>query len=304
MKSQIGAVIVSHRPHLPDIERTIAALVPQVGRLWVVDNGSGDAVVERLREVMAAVHGKLIAFPENRGIAAAHNAGLAAARAEGLDWVVLFDQDSIPAPSMVGELAECAKRLVTQGHRVAAVGARWMDQRSGRTGAFYRVRWGRIAGILPTDDAPVPVDFLISSGSLLSLSAVAQVGGMREDLFIDHVDTDWCARALAAGWELFGVPKAMLSHALGDSHQRVWLGRWREVAVHSPLRNYYEVRNTVALLRSPHVRAGWRVAHVTRLLQLLAFYALFTAPRRQRCRAMGQGLWDGLRGRMGRRDQS
>jgi rhamnosyltransferase len=184
------------------------------------------------------------------------------------------------------------------------VGARWVDERSGRPGLFYRVRGGRLRGIAPTDEAPLRVDFLIASGTLLSMEAVTAIGPMREDLFIDHVDTEWCARALGAGWALYGVPRAQLRHALGDSQRRVWLGRWREVAVHSPLRNYYEVRNTIALLRSPHVPASWRCVHVVRLVQLLAFYGLLVAPRGQRWSAMARGLWHGVIGRWGRWDQS
>src|SRR4051812_48979877 len=102
----VGAVVVSYRPQLPDLARTLAALAPQVQRLWVVDNGSGPDVVHALREMLAGLGGDLIAFTDNRGIAAAHNAGIEAARSTGLRSIVLFDQDSVPAPAMVQELAK------------------------------------------------------------------------------------------------------------------------------------------------------------------------------------------------------
>lgn len=296
---RVGAVIVSYRPDLPALSRTLDALAPQVERVFIVDNGSSAAAVQHLRALVAAAPAELIEFPTNRGIAAAQNAGVAAAQDRGLELVVLFDQDSLPASDLVAQLVAARRGLLARGARVAAVGPQWVDERTGRTGQFYRVRGGRIVGLVPPDAAPVEVDFLIASGTLLSLEAFRAIGPLREDYFIDHVDTEWCARALRAGWKLYGTSAARLTHALGEAGKRVWLGRWREVALHSPERNYYEVRNTLLLVRSPGIGANWRVAHLTRLAYVLAFYALLVAPRGRRIRLMARALRDGLTGRAG-----
>lgn len=295
----VGAVIVTYRPDLEALTRSLLALRPQVARVWVVDNGSGATTVQALQDLADRQAVDLLALPDNQGIASAQNAGLAALAAAGLDGVLLMDQDSVADPRMVEHLCQAYADLSAGGARVAAVGPRWVDQRSGRDGCFYRIRGGRIRPVSPANDMPVPVDFLIASGSLISCAALSAIGTMREDLFIDHVDTEWCARAVAAGWRLHGVPAARLSHELGDSSQRVWLGRWREVAVHSPLRNYYEVRNTIVLIRDATIPPGWRFAQVVRLAQLLVFYGMFVAPRVLRCRLMAHGLQDGWRDRLG-----
>lgn len=293
-----GAVVVSYHPELEGLERLVAAIAPQVEVVWVVDNGSAEPACRAL-EALCARHGaELVLYGANRGIAAAHNEGLRRGQSLGLDAVVLFDQDSVPADDLVARLVAASR--THGGERIAAAGPVWVDERSGRRGAFYRVRGGRIVAV-PADPAQAaqPVDFLISSGTLVWLAAVRAIGPMREDLFIDHVDTEWCLRAGHAGWHLLGVPGAVIRHALGDATRRVWLGRWREVALHSPVRNYYEVRNTLLLLRTPGADASWRVAHGVRLLQLLVFYGLLVAPRWQRARLMLRGLVDGLRGRGG-----
>jgi rhamnosyltransferase len=271
-----------------------------VERVYLVDNGSGAPVLARLGELAEGRNIQVVPFPENRGIAAAHNAGLRLASDAGAHHVLLLDQDSVPAADLVSSLLAARARIVGSGARVAAVGSSWFDDRSGRRGMFYRIRGGRIVGI-PAPDGPqaVEVDFLISSGTLLYLPAVQEVGWMREDLFIDHVDTEWCLRAKVAGWRLFGAGGARIEHALGDDKKRVWLGRWREVALHSPDRNYYEVRNTLLLLRTRGIPWSWRLAQWTRLAQLLGFYALIAPDRGQRLRRMSRGVRDGLAGRAG-----
>lgn len=290
-----GAVVVSYHPELVGLEQLVSAIAPQVEVVWVVDNGSPEPTCRAL-EALCARHGaELVLFSANRGIAAAHNEGLRRGLERGLDAVVLFDQDSVPADDLVVRLLAASQ---AQGAGcVAAAGPVWVDERSGRRGCFYRVRRGRIVPVAvdPTQVAQT-VDFLISSGTLVWLAAVRAIGPMREELFIDHVDTEWCLRAGRAGWQLLGVSNAVIRHALGDATRRVWLGRLREVALHSPVRNYYEVRNSLLLLRTPGADANWRIAHGVRLLQLLVFYGLFVAPRCKRVRLMLRGLHDGLRG--------
>lgn len=300
VRNPVAAVVVTYKPDPVVLEQVLEAAAPQVDLLVLVDNGSGPECVAQLRALAAQHGGRMLDMGANCGIAAAHNAGLQLATDAGMRQVLLLDHDSRPSEGMVAALQAALYALRAAGERVAAVGPVWVDERSGRRSVFYRMRAGRFVRIVPQPGVgPQAVDFLISSGTLLALDAVAAVGGMRDELFIDHVDTEWCARAGLAGWRMYGVPTAELRHALGDATQRVWLGRWREVALHTPLRNYYEVRNTVLLLRMSGLPWGWRIALALRLVQVLAFYMVLATPRGERVRWMARGLWDGLCGRGG-----
>lgn len=298
--SGCGAVIVTFNPDGATIAEVLAAVRPQVDWVCVIDNGSHPHVADVLQSLCAPSNVEFVSLGVNRGIAAAHNEGLARAQARSLAYVLILDHDSVPAPDLVQQLQRAHRTLAADGQQVAGVGARWFDERSGRQGQFYRVRQGRVRPVpLHRGSDPVAVDFLISSGTLLWMPAVKDVGSLRDDLFIDHVDTEWCLRARLRGWHLFGVPGAHLRHALGDATARVWLGRWREVALHSPDRNYYEVRNTVILLRMPGISMNWRIAHALRLLQVIVFYGAFVPPRLLRVRRIGRALRDGWLGRGG-----
>lgn len=297
---RVCAVAVSFRPDVTALSRLLDAVAPQVEQVYLVDNGSGADVLHQLGELARGRNIEVVPFDNNRGIAAAHNEGLRLAIVAGADHALLLDQDSIPADDLVSSLLSARARVDSSDARVAAVGSSWVDVRSGRRSVFYRIKGGCIVGVPAPDGAGlVPVDFLISSGTLLSLAALQDIGWMREDLFIDHVDTEWCLRAKLAGWQLFGCGGARIEHALGDDKMRVWLGRWREVALHSPDRNYYEVRNTLLLLNTRGITWNWRLAQCTRLVQLLGFYALLAPDRCRRLGRLWRGLADGMAGRAG-----
>ncbi len=99
-----------------------------------------------------------------------------------------------------------------------------------------------------TEEAPiVECDTLISSGCLIPLSVIDAVGTMESALFIDQVDTEWGLRAQKEGFRLYGVRDAVLTHGIGEDFVRPWFAPRRTLPLHSPVRDYYVVRNTIAV---------------------------------------------------------
>ncbi|WP_421740926.1 glycosyltransferase family 2 protein [Cellulomonas sp.] len=298
----VVAVVVTYHPVVDATRHLLDAVRPQVADLVMVDNGSPAATLAALREAADATRSSLVELGSNRGIAVAQNVGVDRAEALGATHVLLLDQDSVPAPDMV-------ERLVTAmvdgspdaaGRRIAAVGAVATDDRDGEPAFVYRdTRWGPRRTEIPTEPGSlVEAGFLIASGCLVDLAALRAVGPMAEHYFIDHVDLEWGVRARNAGYALYAVVGAELRHELGDAPQYV-PGRERSVHVQSIPRNYYMVRNTVALIRSSALPAGWRVGYAWWITKYVVFYALAVAPRRRRVPLMLRGLSDGIRGRMG-----
>ncbi|CAG2158757.1 glycosyltransferase family 2 protein [Cupriavidus numazuensis] len=296
---QVGAVVVTYNADALHLDQLLRALCEQVGCIVIVDNAStngphvpGNSFASRI-EVMRC--------ESNVGIAAAHNLGLQYLREAGYSYGLLMDHDSLPLPGMVDSLLAVDLALRRQGVQVAAVGPVTIDRRTRARSKFVKIRHGIVSRVdFADNDGWVQADFLISSGTLLRLDVVQTIGGMNEGYFIDHVDTEWCLRALAAGYQIFGVRDALLDHSLGDRIVRVWLGRMREVPVHSPFRNYYMFRNTVAMLRDVPMPFAWKSALLYRLLQFLLFFVICVGPRRIRARLMFKGIWHGLIGRTGK----
>lgn len=304
-EARVAAVVVAWRPDPARLQALLAALAPQVDAIYLIDNTEAGDETARGSITQAAAHcpggARLIAMGGNQGIAAAQNRGLDAARADGFGCALLSDDDSLPASDMVARLRQAMQTARDAGRRIAAVGPLVGDARDDTAVLVFGHTWigpRRISGAARAD-SPLEVAFLVASGCLVRMEALSDAGAMREDLFIDHVDLEWSLRARRRGWTLLAVPEARLAHRLGDRVLRLpWSGR--PFHVHAPVRNYYLVRNTLLLLRSGLLPAGWRLGYLLWLAKYTAFNLVFVAPRHARLTAMLRGLRDGLRGRAGR----
>lgn len=291
MGASITAVVVTYRPDPDTLRRLLAALAPQVGAMCVVDNS--DDAGQVLASAISGLDVHSIRFGRNRGIGHAQNVGIDWAARNGASHVLLMDQDSIPAPDMVAQLAAALERCESP----AGVGPRYRDPQSGHVDPFVRIEGLRRRKIhCAADGGIVEVDTLIASGCLIPVRVLEAVGLMRADLFIDYVDLEWGLRARKLGYRSYGVCAAQMEHSVGDA--RIQVGR-RRILAHSPLRHYYQVRNTVLFLREPTAFFAWRILDVKRLLQMFTIYSVARAPRWVHVKMMGLGLWHGLVGRSG-----
>jgi len=292
-KSGITAVVVTYQPELEVLNRLIDALSPQVTSVVVVDNGSrSDLAAWNSERNTRAV--ELLQLGENLGIAAAQNAGIQLARDRRVGFVLLMDQDSVPAPDMVEKLLSALSEHLSP----AAAGPRYMDARQHNPPPFIRVHGLRLERcVCSTEESVVPVDYLIASGCLIPMSVLDKVGGMRDELFIDYVDIEWGLRARHHGFQSYGCCSAHMQHSLGD-HPISFFGK--NIPVHSPLRHYYHFRNAVLLYKEPWVPLNWKLVDGWRLCLKYVFYSLFAKPRMAHWRMMTLGLWHGLVGKTGK----
>jgi rhamnosyltransferase len=253
----------------------------------------------RLREICGVL--ALRRLDTNKGIGAAQNQGVALARGMGCRYVLFLDQDSVPQADMVKSLSHTLERLRSEGHKVACVGPRVRFPGSGDLSVFARPGWIRQRRTPCRDvEMAIECDFLISSGSLIPLDVIDVVGGMEEDLFIDQVDTEWCFRARSKGYCVYGACGAILEHSLGETIHRIWMGRWRRLPRHKPLRYYYIFRNTLLLSGRSYVSVRWILSQVKWLTALFLAYGLFAWPRTGELPMMVKGIVHGIRGVTGK----
>lgn len=295
---RIAAVIVTYFPPADRVRTLLDATLPQVDCAVVVDNTPQPVPA---LDALQSDRCDVIRNGSNVGLAAAQNQGIRAARTRGCDHVLLLDDDSLPDVRMVAALARALAALRAQGIAVAAVGPRWHDRHTGRDAPFVRLGFGRMRsiGCAAGSDACVECDTLVSSGCLIPLASLDAIGPMDEALFIDQVDVEWGIRAQARGYRLFGACDAVLYHGIGVRSVRPWFARARSVPVHAPVRDYYLVRNTVAVFFTRRAPWRWRLLQAVRLPALILVMLTQMPPRRERARYIGRALVDALRGRLG-----
>lgn len=297
----VHAVVVTYFPDPKSLSDLLDALIPQVQAIFIIDNTpDNDSAVLRLVETLDLSCVELVQLCENQGIARALNVGIELAVKAGATHVLLSDQDSVPAADMVEQLLCVTQRLESEGQLVACVGAAFYSM-SGGMHRFQVQGQGRFYTTCAGDQAIPWVEVIstITSGSLIPSSVFEDVGLMREDYFIDFVDTEWCLRARNKGYKIYGTSLAQMKHRVGDSVFQAWYGNWRSFSSYSPTRLYYQYRNGISLLRSSVVPLAWKVRMGWTWMGNIPAYIFFAPKRFRNLKAIIRGSCDGLRGRSG-----
>lgn len=285
----VVGVVVAFHPDQAVLGALLESLATQVASSIVVDNTPGGA---------PGLPDDAVVLGRNAGLARGLNVGIEEALRRGATHVLLCDQDSLPAPGMVQALLAAQAQLLRCGCAVAAVGPTYADLHSGRMRAC-KVRGSYLPRYvhLHAGDAPAEVLTLISAGTLIRRETIDEVGPMREDLFIDRVDTEWCLRATRRGASLYVVPGASLLQRMGEGALRLPGGV--SISVYGPDRIYYQVRNLIALSRDGSLSPGVAIAGAANAL-LSVVVSLIVGPRRGTVARLAlRAVSDGVRGRLG-----
>lgn len=212
--------------------------------------------------------------------------------------MLLLDQDSALPHGMVAKLLAAEGELLKKGEKIAAVGPQYVDEKTDIPSFAVRYRDFTVHRIRldPHSSVPVETDVLIASGSIIRAVALESVGMMREDLFIDFVDTEWALRARSKGFKSYCVPDAVMTHSVGEVAIRIF---GKSVYLHSDLRKYYRLRNAIYLLRLSSMGRQWR-SYILRWIPYYFVLTLWVSKNKlQSTRLLLGALWDGLLGKLG-----
>ena len=286
------AVVVTYRPDFTALLKLLGQLNKETDFV-VIDNGSDE--IDRLTESITVYKRcrELIRLDTNEGLARALNIGIQWARDNQCDYVFLFDQDSALCDLFVSRMIKAHKEAEQfSGQGIAAVGPRVINPQTMRQTPFKL--FNRI--FLRTDrhfancNKHFRADFLITSGTLLAIRHLDEIGLMKEDYFIDNVDLEWCFRAKSKGFDLIGTDEAVLYHAIGERSENP-LVRAGIMAQHKPARTYYSSRNRIHLYGVSYSPLGWKLRDIVRFV-LKASWLLLTSDDR---RLYWQNIRSGIR---------
>ncbi|MCW7472070.1 glycosyltransferase family 2 protein [Leptospira levettii] len=292
-------IIVTFNPDLNILKNLVEKVVSADRKIIIVDNFHKSTDLESLK-ILCNVHSaELILLAENFGIAKAQNVGIEFAKKINPEFILFFDQDSDPDANLIENLIKSYKKLSQDKKvKIGILGSRYNDPRQNNPPPFLRfVGLRMIRCNCEYEDSLVPVDYVIASGSMVSMSALNEIGDMREDFFIDYVDIEWGLRAKSKGFQNYGVCNALMNHSLGDN-PRKFLNK--NIPIHSPLRHYYHFRNAILLYKVEWIPLNWKIVDCYRLILKFVFYSIFTEKPRDHFLMMLKGVKHGILGRSGR----
>jgi GT2 family glycosyltransferase len=181
----------------------------------VVDNGSTDDSVERIRAAHPGIH--LLQTGRNLGFSGGNNEGIRAVMRHNAKYVWLLNNDTQPAPQALRELVETAE----SDSRLGAVGSvlHYMSepQRIQVWGGGWINLWTGYVSHATARPRSERLDFLTAASMLVSRKALEDVGLMDDRFFLYWEDAELCFRLRRKGWRLAVAPSSTLLHRVNAS---------------------------------------------------------------------------------------
>ncbi len=291
----IGVIIVSYntRNLLYDCLASLCASTMPLD-IHVVDNASSDGSVAMVRDTFPTV--TLHAMETNLGFAAGNNLGIQTLLApppptQPPPYLLLLNPDTIVHPGAL----EALVAFLQEHPRVGLVSPRLLNPDGTIQTAAFRfptlamsvldvfppgeVLPGRFYGSWwhgrypqeqeQTARAPFPIDHPLGACMLARRETVAEVGVLSDHYFMYSEEVDWCWRIRAAGWAIWQIPAARVTHIGGAATSQfrhrmlVELHRSRVTFFHTHYPAWFvrwHRRMTRAGMLRAALRAWWRYA--------------------------------------------
>lgn len=276
--------IITYNPDISLLKTLLERVAIQGSEVVVYDNAS-----ENIKSIVVVCEKfpccSIISNKVNIGISGAANAIFRKSVAENKEFVLLFDQDSIPEIDYTEKLISAYRKMDVNGLSIAALGGVQICRFTNDVQPFIQLGKWKPKKVLPeVESNTVAADFLITSGTLMPTKSLKEIGGYDNELFIDSVDVEWCSRAIALGFKIYGVLEARFSHAIGENRAAV-LG-FPLVKLHAPVRTFYIYRNILILLRRRYVSNSWKANAVVRASLKILFLTIYDKARFEHLKAV------------------
>lgn len=287
-------IVISNYNGWQDTVQCLESLQKQTYRdfeIILLDDASTNDSVQQLQKHLTE---NTVFLPQeaNVGFAAANNVGMRRALADGCDWVLLLNNDTVAAPDFLENLlretpagaVSCPKMLFLNPPDEIWFAGGELDRATGKVRHL-----GGHEKDGPAFAEKKQVSFITFCCVLLPRQVIEQVGFLDETLFMYCEDVDYCIRLADAGVPLWFLPDAKIWHKAGGSAGGM-------------LSVYYITRNTLYLTCKGKSRGYIRARTLPVLIAGAARYTLTKLLGRKKGRSYGafRGALDFWRGRMGR----
>ena len=206
-KIKIASVVVLYNPSQENINN-ISLYKKEVDRIYIVDNT--DDNIKRINNTQKL---KYIKLGENKGIAYALNIGAKKAIEDGYKWLLTMDQDSKMTEDIIVKMKDFL--ISTKEENVGLIS--------------------------PYQDIDSKEDNITKG----QRDDYKKIGGFKDWLFIDCVDTDYCMNLHKHGYKVLRLNRIVMKHELGNLVVHKLFNKEYPCYNHNPIRRYYIVRNNL-----------------------------------------------------------
>ena len=272
---KIDAVVVLYNPDQSVLDN-IKTYSPVVNKVFAIDNSTkvNEELVKLIQKEIKNV--EYISLNGNQGIAKALNVGLKETIRDKADYCLTMDQDSKFPTDKIEDIKKYLESS-KEDYGIISLNAKGVDDNDD----FEGIR---------------DVDVWITSGNFIIVENYLKTNGFKEELFIDLVDFELCEQFHNINKKVGIIGEITIDHKIGEPTIKRLL--WKKIKVdnHSPIRYYYQYRNTEYLYRrnKPFYKRWHRDGYKVQLVQMLV-----GENKLERLKMIRKGRRDGRKGILG-----
>lgn len=266
----IAVVVTYNRSQL--LKRNIACLRKNSPHaIIVVNNGSTDDTGEWLAEQTDLI----VITQANVGGSGGFYTGIQQAMERGADWIWCMDDDVFPRPDCLSNLLDH-----TASEEVGILAPRRLMEGNIFTNDFQAVNLTNPFSSMykkklkkQVINKPIEILGTAFEGLFIRKETVEKIGLPNKDLFIFCDDTDYCLRAVLAGYKILYIPSALM-----DKEKFFSNDTWNERNKKKKWKRFYQIRNSTYL--NHHYGRNWGVKYIRGFNGVIGYIAiaLFTCP--------------------------
>lgn len=266
----IAVVVTYNRSQL--LKRNITCLRKNSPHaIIVVNNGSTDDTGEWLAEQTDLI----VITQANVGGSGGFYTGIQQAMERGADWIWCMDDDVFPRPDCLSNLLDH-----TASEEVGILAPRRLMEGNIFTNDFQAVNLTNPFSSMykkklkkQVINKPVEILGTAFEGLFIRKETVEKIGLPNKDLFIFCDDTDYCLRAVLAGYKILYIPSALM-----DKEKFFSNDTWNERNKKKKWKRFYQIRNSTYL--NHHYGRNWGVKYIRGFNGVIGYIAiaLFTCP--------------------------
>ncbi len=254
-------IVCTYQPNLSDFKKNLIQFKKNYDFIIIVNN---DKLFNVLKFKSKQVF--IIDNNENEGLSIALNKGIKLAKSLNYSVAALFDQDSfIPDNFNKKMLKNIELFIKKEPHvNVALYGSQFIEKKTNSKAQPIKISNLRIISTnISQDNFYDFSSLIITSGSYIPLDRFDELDYFDENLFIDYIDIEWCLRAHSYGYHSVLFNNINFRHNLGDRYIHF---HGRNIFLNSPLRIYYEVRNSLYLFSLKHISLNFFITNHVKVI--------------------------------------
>ena len=227
---KLAAMVTLYNPSEDNIS-TIDNYIDAVDKLYIFDNSNNVDNSNLLPKNKKIIY---LTEKKNKGIAYSMNICAKKAIKDGYKYLLTLDQDSKMTSNIINEMIRFLEN--TKEKNIGLISP-YQD--------------------IDSKDEISDIEYenqieMMTSGNIINLDAYEKIGGFKDWLFIDCVDTDYCMNLHKHGYKVFRLNKVIMKHNLGNLEVHHLFGKDYPCYNHNPIRRYYIVRNNLYINKMYH----------------------------------------------------